>query len=249
MWFISLIGFGFSVLVIGRRTNRVILGCLLIAICGGGAFTAYTLDHHSDTRSILVRSILGAAVSQQEAPPNVLDIAETTVSWNLYLGVVATFGTLFGLATVAVLARSDELNPRILRQRLSDLQWLIATAAAILILTVVVTKGIVGWSISLLCESQSKALEPVGIALGNYWGAAATGVLGGALIPAYLSWSHDVWRYTEKQLPSASNEDQQKLISSEGLNFNPTTSFMTLITVATPALVGPFVEVLKAFTK
>jgi hypothetical protein len=178
-----------------------------------------------------------------------VQFVEQTVTRNLLMGITAMFAALVGLAVVAIPARDDELTVSVLRQRLSDLRWLTGIAAVIMILTVVTTKGLVDWSLGLLCDPQATALEPVGDAIGNYWGAAATGVLTAALIPSYLSWSHDVERFAIREKPNSTQDERQELLASEHLYFSLTTSLLTFITVVMPALTGMFIEVLKASTR
>ena len=174
-----------------------------------------------------------------------VSLVNALVRRNLNFGITGTVAVLVGLSVLAIRARGEELTAAILRQRLFDLRCLAGAAAATLGLTVVITKGLVGWPLGLLCGPQREALQPVGAALGNYWGAAATGVLLAALVPALSSWWLDVRVLSGSSSFNKTDKDHHNFVKAEGLEFAPAKVVGIFATIITPALTGPLIELLK----
>ena len=262
---IALLTVGYALRVISRRaglrvlllTGAAVVSAAFLLVDGIKYNGATHLKIGEQTQRVLVDAVLRKADTRQPSlsaqPPAATEMKSPSrekrvgrqVRWNLIFGIGGTLATLAGMGFVAIRARPEELRGAILRQRLFDMQYLIAAAAVILVLTVIITKGLVGWALGLVCPDQTGALEGIGAALGNYWGASASGVLLAALLPGHIAWSDDVQRFAEAEAPQASHAARVELIGKEGLDFHPATSLMTLASVATPALIGPFLEVLK----
>lgn len=244
---LALAGMVFSVFVVLRRTRPLTgMGISIFALALGTAIYE-GLSRNDGTRKTLVDPIIDAA---SRADPSFDQTQKTTVdsivNLNSWFGFTAVVFILFALAVVAVRAREEELTPDVLRQRLFDFKWLMMIAAAVLVLTVVITRALIDWQTSHLCEVYRDGVKPAGSALANYWGLGSSGVLLAALLPSYFSWSRDVAKWATGAKPGATEKDRNSLIESEGLDFAPMASVSALLTVAIPALSGPLLELLKS---
>jgi hypothetical protein len=243
---LSLVGMAFGVFVILRRTSPITGTVTSIASLGLGLAVFELLTRDEGTRKTLVLPIMEARKSDPMFDSSQEHLVDAMVNMNAWFGFTAVVFILCALAVVAIRARDQELTPAVLRQRLFDLKWLMILAAAILVLTVVITRALIDWQVSFLCESYRDGLKPAGNALANYWGLGSSGVLLGALLPSYFSWSRDVAKWAGLAKQDASEKERQSLIEGEGLDFAPTASISALLTVAIPALSGPALELLKS---
>lgn len=243
--FMALIGIGFAVSVMWRRGGYLVGTAAAAVSLGIGVMVAYGLPRQEGTRKILVEPILGVAFPGDAQSARFKDAVLASVDLNVKLGLTAMIVILIALSIVAIRARDAELTPAVLRQRLFDLRWSLIIAAVILALTVILTRALVDWQLGFLCEAHREVLKPVGNALANYWGAGSTGVLLATFLPAFFSWSRDVVRCAMQAKPEASETERQDYVKAERLDFAPSSSAATLLTVAIPALSGPLLDVAK----
>jgi hypothetical protein len=237
--FVAVVAVGFSFFVIFRRATPMVGALTCAASLGLGLLLAFAMPHDAGTRKTLVLPIAKSAGTGMD------EYLSDSVVWNEYFGVAAVVVVLCALGVVAIRARDQELKPEILRQRLFDLRWLMIVAATVLVMTVIITRALVDWHLAFLCDDYAQRLKPVGAALANYWGAGSSGVLLAAFLPAYFSWNRDVVRWARRTKPDGSEKDRRSLIGGECLDFAPSTSATTLLTMAVPALSGPLLELMK----
>jgi hypothetical protein len=242
---LSIISVVFAFFVIFRRTTVVAGVVSSIASLALGLLVGHLLSHEQGTRKTLIIPIAKAAEAANLSTPQLEEYINHNVDLNSFYGVMAMVVLLCALGVVSIRARDEELTPMILRQRLFDLRWSLILAAAILVMTVIITRALVDWQLNYLCEEFAGRLKPVGAALANYWGAGSSGFLLVALLPAYFSWNRDVIRWTLVSKPEGTEKDRRALIESEYLDFAPSTSITTLLTIGVPALSGPLLEVMK----
>jgi hypothetical protein len=242
--FISVIAVGFAFFVIFRRTTPLAGAITCMGSLAFGLLLS-SLPHNDGTRTTLVVPIAKAVESARLSGTDLSSLVNQGVAWNNVFAVVATVVLLCAVGVVAIRARDEELKAAILRQRLFDLRWSMILAAAVLVTTVVITRALVDWHLAFLCDPYAQPLKPIGAALANYWGAGSSGFLLAAFLPAYFSWTRDVVRWTAITQPDGNEKERRSLVESEGLDFAPTTSAVTLLTMAIPALSGPLLEVFK----
>jgi len=246
----SIIAVAFAFLIIAHRTaphKAILVICLALAV---GIFVTLTYRPAPiDARDILVFPIMEAVVLAKAQSPFLSgvpkDVVDNIVRWDLRFGVISTGVVLAGFASIAKPAQPGELTARRLKERLFDLQRFTVVMAIIPILTVLITKSMIGWQMGFLCDSSRHALAPLGAAVGNYWGAISTGVILAALLPAYFAWREDVERFSSREMHEKSERERREFLSGEGLEFAPATSIPTLITVAAPAAAGPFLDLVS----
>ena len=192
---LSLVGMGFALFFIFRRTRPVEGVITSIISVGIALFLADQLSLHREegTRRTLVDPIMEAAATAHVF--NLAKEVDVMVSQNIYFGITAVVVMLCALGVVAIRARDQELTPAILRKRLSDFKWAMIFMATILVMTVIITRVLIDWQLSFLCESYRNGLKSAAAALANYWGTGSSVVLLGALLPSYFSWSRDVARW------------------------------------------------------
>lgn len=251
---IAMLGFAAATFAVWRCSNgkpgsTAGMAALIVAL---GTFVGLLLDLQPGTRASVLKSILplGASVLQlggQVAgwPGTGYAIITSAISWNLTLGAIGLIATFFGFAAVAYVRSVKIADAVNLRERLMFLRIMLAAQMGILILTIITTKASVDWATSLLCAPQRLALQPVGVALGNFWGAAAISVILTSFLPAYVAWQREVSACARAARPG-SYAEQQKLVVEEGLDFAAASSILFISSLALPALTGPFIEVLKA---
>jgi hypothetical protein len=249
MRIVSTIAAVFAFFVIFQRT-RFVVGCVTTAasLVFGLLFASIGASmgrNRQGTLVTLVNPIIDVAQKAELTHSDVKYYVARTVALNAWFGEAAAVLLLCGMAIVAITACDAELEPVDLRQRLFDLRWSIALAAIIAVMTVVITSALVDWQLTFLCEPYRDKLKSVGAALANAWGVGSSGFLLAAFLPAYFSWSRDVARWAAITKPDGTASDRHSLIVTEYLDFAPSKSGITLFTIATPALSGPFFEVVK----
>jgi protein-S-isoprenylcysteine O-methyltransferase Ste14 len=240
--FLALIAIGFSFIVMARRSRFPLTLYLWIVSAVLGAAIFFVLRHDEGTREIIVRTITDAAAAANVVPKSLENVILHTVQWNVGTGVSATVVILIALAVISVRAKDEELIGPALRQRLFDLKALMVIVAGILVLTVLITRALIGWQINFLCQPERDALAPLAASLADYWGASSTGVMIAAFLPAFFAWSHDVAHFGEKILPDGTDAERKERLVTEGLVFAPTTSLTALLTIAAPALASPILN-------
>jgi hypothetical protein len=242
---VSIIAAVFGLFVIFQRSTASRGAATCGLIFAFSVLLAFVIPHSEGSRRTLVLPIARAVEGASLTGAGLEKYINESVDLNSWFGITAMMVLLCGIAVIAVQARNEELNPVALRQRLFYLRWSMLLGAAVLVMAVVITRALVDWNLAFLCNGFADRLRPVGSALTNYWGAAASGFLLTAFLPAYLSWNGDVGRWASITKPEGTEKDRRLLVESEGLDFAPSTAATTLLTIAVPALSGPLLEIVK----
>jgi hypothetical protein len=207
---------GFGLLVVRRRNGARIAFEAMLIFVGLGYIIAANPGGFDLLRPLVVENILAAA-NQMGPPFNVLasgdadrslffnpfvrfffhdvedfgDPAVTSlVRLNSMIGLFAVGMLLAALASVSVRPENPPTHEELLSRR-EIMRIVLALGAAVLVAAVLCSKVLIEWPISLLSNSQQKAIAPIGEALNLMFGASCTMALIAALGPALVAFVLD----------------------------------------------------------
>jgi hypothetical protein len=155
---------------------------------------------------------------------------------------------LIALFALSLRPPAQTLDVASLKLRLALIRYALGLASVILVVSVLVSKTLLGWPLTLIDESQAMALKPLADAMTLQLGAAGTIALIAAFAPAITAWVLDVVRF-RGSLPKFRAEPKAKAGDgppADELAFAPTSWVTTLMTVLAPIFAAPLVEALKS---
>jgi hypothetical protein len=245
---VSILGLVYALIVIGRRFNLVrsaiVIGIVIVAI---NFVSSWTIPGTVEsTRQIVVQPVMTTAIEAKLVSPTLHDRVSSQTQRNVRFGVTTTLILLIAFAVLAIPARDDELTSSALRERRSELRWLVIIAAAFFVLSVFISRSLVEWHLGFLCQEARSALKTVVAPLTTYWGTVTSAVLLLGVLPAFLVWTRDVRRFSRVTLPEAAERDRQKLAENENLEFATASAITAILTIATPALSGWALDTIKS---
>jgi hypothetical protein len=181
------------------------------------------------------------------------------VRLNSWIGLIAVGMLLAALASASVRPENPPTHEELL-SRLAIMRTVLALGAAVLVVTVVCSTILIEWPISLLSNSQQKAIAPIGEALNLMFGASCTMALITALGPALVAFVLDRHRVfpavpADNRQAETSAQDRAPANAApaqrfpDDLRFARWPSISAAIAVISPLLASPLLDLVKAILK
>jgi hypothetical protein len=267
---------GFGVLFLARRDGEGpthAFGWLLLFLVIGYA-VAMNLQAFDDLRPLVVEKILAAAGNLAPAYgvlergdadrtlanqilatlfPGVEGFGDPAVTRLLrlntmvgFVGVGMLLASLFHISVRSEKTRTFEA----LRTRRTIMRLVLGLGAAVLVASVVASKILIEWPISLLTEAQQKSIAPIGGALNFMFGASGTMALIAAFGPAIVAYVLDLRDFREAHpVPARAEPAKAQEGSADDLAFAVLPSIAAIITAFTPLLTSPVLELVARIVK
>jgi hypothetical protein len=166
------------------------------------------------------------------------------VTWliklDLWLASVPVGMLGLSLCIASIRPPEEALNLDGLRERRLVIRWALALAATLFVLAIIGIKVSVDWPLELLESSQADALRPIANGVILYAGANNTLVMIAMFAPALIAYVLDVRRYRAGRFGA----DQPAKID-DGLSFTTVSAVVGAITMFSPLLTGPLLDIVK----
>jgi hypothetical protein len=286
LYLASAAAFGYGFWIVGRRKGgaRLALGALLVFVLAGH-YVAANPRGFDLLRPLVVEDILAAA-NQLGRPFNVLTSGDADrslfnqfvgvffdvnqfgdpavtglVRLNTIIGLIAVGMLLAALASASVRPENPPTHEELLKRR-EIMRIVLALGAAVLVAAVLCSKVLIEWPISLLSNSQQKAIAPIGEALNLMFGASCTMALIAALGPALAALRLDRRAFlaaiagnrqaettetTAQDRAPANSAPAQRF--ADDLGFAPLPSISAAIAVFSPLLASHVLELVASVVK
>jgi hypothetical protein len=183
------------------------------------------------------------------------------VRLNSMIGLIAVGMLLAALASVSVRRQKPPTHEELL-SRLTIMRIVLASGAAVPVVSVVCSSILIEWPTSLLSHSQQKAIAPIGEALNLMFGASCTLALIAALGPALAAFVLDprAFRATladtrQAETTEATSQDRAPANAApaqrfaDDLGFAVWPSISAVIAVFSPLLAPLLAELVKSILK
>ncbi|MGH6839512.1 MAG: hypothetical protein ACREDT_12075 [Methylocella sp.] len=276
------IGFGFSV-VRSRNGARVAFEALLFFVFLG-YIVASTPAAFDLMRPLVVEKILKAA-NELASPMNYLTSGDADrsifnqfvvglfpgidqfgdravtglVRLNSIIGLIAVGMLLAALASISVRQEKAPTHEELL-MRLWTMRIVLASGAAVLVVSVLCSKILVEWPTSLLSDMQHKAIAPIGEALNLMFGASCTMALIAAIGPALVAFVLDRSRAfpaapADNRRDGTTAVDQAAATATQAQRFPDDlalarwSSISAAVAVISPLLASPLLDLVKSIVK
>lgn len=165
------------------------------------------------------------------------------VTWlimlDLWLASVPVGMLCLSLCVASIRPPEESLNFDGLRERRLVIRWALALAATLFVMAIIGIKVSVDWPLDLLERSQADALKPIANGLILYAGANNTLIMITMFAPALIAYALDVRRY------HAGRFGADQTASDDGLSFTTVSAVVGAITMFTPLLTGPLLDIVK----
>jgi hypothetical protein len=166
------------------------------------------------------------------------------VTWlimmNLWLASVPVGMLCLSLCASSIRPSDESLDLDGLRERQRVIRWALALAATLFVLAIIGIMVSVDWPLDLLERSQAEALNPVANGLILYAGANNTLIIIVMFAPALIAYVLDVRRYHDLRIGA-----DQTAKADDGLSFTTMSAVVGAITMVTPLLTGPVMDLVK----
>ena len=166
------------------------------------------------------------------------------VTWliklDLWLASVSVGMLGLSLCIASIRPPEESLNLDGLRERRLVIRWALALAATLFVLAIIGIKVSVDWPLELLETSQADALRPVANGVILYAGANNTLVMIAMFAPPLIAYVLDVRRYRAGRFGA-----NQTAKIDDGLSFTTVSAVVGAITMFSPLLTGPLLELVK----
>jgi hypothetical protein len=166
------------------------------------------------------------------------------VTWlimlDLWLASVPVGMLCLSLCVASIRPPEESLNLDDLRERRLVISWALALAATLFVLAIIGIKVSVDWPLELLERSQADALKPVANGIILNAGANNTLIMITMFAPALIAYVLDVRRYRAGRFGA-----DQTAEADDGLSFTTVSAVVGAITMVTPLLTGPLLELVK----
>lgn len=159
---------------------------------------------------------------------------------NLWLASVPVGMLCLSLCAASIRQADESLDPDGLRDRRLVIRWALALAATLFVLSIIGIKVSVDWPLDLLERSQAEALKPIANGLILYAAANNTLIMIVMFAPALIAYVLDVQRY--HALRSGADQTAK---ADDGLSFTTASAVVGAITMITPLLTGPLMDLVK----
>ncbi len=167
---------------------------------------------------------------------------EAMLFWSMWLGGIAIILFMLASSVLAIRARPEQRSVELLRQRMSDLQLITLSVAALWVVIVTSHKLLLAWPQGLLIDEIAK---PFGALANGY--AVSTGVTGTLLIacataPVILSLKADV-KSAAAEAGAAGPTAERDWLRTNQLELAPASVLTTILSTAAPMLTSPLIDV------
>jgi hypothetical protein len=114
-------------------------------------------------------------------------------------------------------------------------------SSALLVVNTLAAKALVEWPISLLEETQRKALDPAGDAITRLWAGSSSVSLLAAFLPGIAAW------YLDRQDFRAVHRAADPVhAADDGLDIAPLSAVTAVIAVLAPVVASPILDTAKS---
>jgi hypothetical protein len=272
---LAAIAFGFGVVARRHSVRRACLAFGVLAVVTwllARAPSAFDLLRpmaieniiaEAEEHAMLPRSALGEQFTRMAGWffPGLDIFREPTVTAlvrvNTFAGVLGSGMLLAALASVSVLERSRATAKK-LRERRAVIRIVLALGATVFVVAVIASKALIEWPLALLSNAQQKAVTPFGEALNWMFGATCTLSLISAVGPALVAFVLDRQALRARQprsipIPVPVHSGSWKAgtadSSDDGLSFTPMRSITAGLTVLSPLLASPVLQIIGSLIK
>jgi hypothetical protein len=222
--------FGRRLAVFGRRLAVYLTSGIVIA-----AVISVILAYFEPGISLIRRSL------NQVLTPNLFQMADQTIRWNLVASFIAGLGLLSAFAAVAMPANESERTGRALRQRMRALEQTTVCCAIVLVILTAVNKALVDWPQAFLIKDHREAYAYLAGAISTFWGTLGTIVLVSALLPTFVSLRRDI----EKAANPDETQDETATArwkQDNKLEFDFKSGIGAAVAAAAPMLTAPGID-------
>jgi hypothetical protein len=241
---VSVLAFSFGSFVVIKKTNwrvwlTVTVGFLIVTFVAAFLDVTATPLRYLAADNILARADKDAVLQFLPAADNL----EKLILMGLTFGYLSV-GLILAALYCASIRLGDMSTRHNLEERLFVIRIGLVLGSAILVIVVLSSRAVFDWPLSLLVESDRKALTPIADALVRKWGAIGSISLVGAFLPAISAWYLDRACY-RSTLPKT-EEAKKREAESEPLEIAPLSTITSIIVVLAPVLASPLFDVVKS---
>ena len=243
---VSAAAFLFAAACVAQRLGRAaLLGLILAFALIAYLFASYQFAFDR-VRPLVVESILGAVDNRDFSNPllihghQTMDLIVRLIKVDTWVALMAVGMLLASLYAVSIRHPEAKLTFSDLLTRREIARWVLGFGSAILVITVLASKVLLNWLLSLLVPSQQLALKPIGDGMTLLLGAMGTIALSSAMAAVIAAFMLDVRRYRDDNARGSVNPQ-----ASVELGFAPLASLTGIIAALAPLLISPLLEGLK----
>jgi hypothetical protein len=173
--------------------------------------------------------------------------AEANLRSLIWLGLTVGYlsvGLVLAALYLASIRRGTKATLDDLKERLVIIRVGLVLGSAILVVVVLSSRAVYDWPLSLLVETDRKALAPAADALVRKWGAIGSISLIAAFLPAITAWYLD--RDAYRNTPQPAKKTAKPSPDAGELEIAPMSTVTSILAILAPVIASPIFDGLKS---
>jgi hypothetical protein len=241
LYSVFVVAFAVSAATILRRAGWNVLAVAIAALCVVTAAETWLVMANKQRR-LLVTDNIFQLVDRHDLLKEMPVAGRMThlIAADTFVGLFTAGIILIALAAASV-RRGADVDRADLEDRLLVIRITLSLASAILVVATLSTKALVDWPLSLLEETERKALGPAGDALTRLWAASSSIALLAAFLPGIAAWYLDREAYRAARPPAGPGQQPD-----DGLEIAPLSTVTSILVVLAPVVASPMLDAFRS---